>query len=189
MVHRCLGMHVKIREQLVGCGSAIARRQSWSTEELGSLVLEGWEYCMWTTRDHKWTDCLLKWKGREKEGKRSNEEVLQWEQDLSKPISQISRLLVTLFLRSQFSWEKRSLLDFYHGMTLVTMEFGRSSLEGDSPTLAVLPEIGCPSFGLGIHSGSQFSPSTMWVLLKLISSDLAANIFTHWTISPAFKRF
>lgn len=112
-------------------------------------------------RDLKWTDCLLKWKGRDKEGKRSNEEVLQWDQDLSKPISQISRLLVTLFLRSQFSWEKRSLLDFYHGMTLVTMEFGRPSLEGDSPTLTVLPEIGCPSFGLGIHSGSQFSPSTM----------------------------
>lgn len=63
-------------------------------------------------RDLKRTDCLLKWQGGGGGEKRSNEEMLQWEQGLSKPISQISRLLVTWFLRSQFSWEKRSLINF-----------------------------------------------------------------------------
>lgn len=50
-MHRCLDMHVKIREQLVECGSAIARWQSRSAEELGNLVLGGWEYCAWNTRE------------------------------------------------------------------------------------------------------------------------------------------
>lgn len=62
-VHRCLGMHVKIREQFVGCGSVIASWQSWSTEELGSLVLEGWEYCMWTTRETI-SGQIVYWNGR-----------------------------------------------------------------------------------------------------------------------------